>query len=296
MKTQIISILIFLLLFVACTDSESKKPLRERITVRQNQPVVQTETIAAGFTHLIGEWEYIETFSLSEDGTETIEIIDEFHTYLHPTLIIDRDGSMRARFYASFIGELVETETNLFSFENVIWQSEGEEGDHHYPIFLEYFPQTETIRYHRDSLVDYFIRKPHIRTEVELYLHTGSYKNHSVNIEGINFRDADSPDYHHLVFSANQTIYDFSYLAIEADISADEQIIFNKTKNMFSISKLTAYHEFIVNWIGLGTFPHRAISFVETDGTKRLYAINLNNADPEEDPRGPVFLTEITVN
>jgi hypothetical protein len=295
MKQQIISILIVLLIFVACSNSESNRKSSEKKLFRQDQLNAASNSPTNRLSHLHGEWEYIETYSITEDGTENLEIISEFSTYLHPTLTIDRDGTMRARFYTSFIGDLVETETNIFSFENVIWQSEGEEGDHDYPIFLEYFPETGFIRYNRDYLVDYFRKKTHKPAEIEIYLHTGPYKNNTVNVIDICYSDASSPNDYHLILTSDKTIYYFSYLAIMADVTDDEQIVFQQTEKMVTIDKLTAYHEFVVNWIGIGTFPHRAISFVETDGTQRFYAINQNHADPEEDSRGPIFLTEIKV-
>jgi len=85
-----------------------------------------------------------------------------------------------------------------------------------------------------------------------------------------------------LVIWANQTLSDFSVLALATDFGEDT-LGFRPTYGFGSVSVFSAGEAFVIeNYMGLGTFAHRGISFYDSDkGATRVFFFQENHAYPE---------------
>jgi len=87
-----------------------------------------------------------------------------------------------------------------------------------------------------------------------------------------------------LVIWANQALSDFSVLALAShELDDNDAWGFMPTFGFGSVSVLLPGEAFVIeNYMGLGTLPHRGISFTDTDGANtRVFFFSENHAYPE---------------
>ncbi|MCL2801195.1 MAG: hypothetical protein FWD28_05515 [Treponema sp.] len=107
----------------------------------------------------------------------------------------------------------------------------------------------------------------------------------------IEFDDKEAPKEQKIIFTANDTLRDFKYTALQLYFDHDIiRIVEHRVK--FQIDELLPEHPFVVNWMEIGTMPHAGISFLDKNNQRRYFSINANNADPEEGGTAPILLIE----
>ena len=89
-----------------------------------------------------------------------------------------------------------------------------------------------------------------------------------------------------LVIWANQTLFDFSVLALASD-EMEDVWGFKPTYGFGSVNVLSPGEAFVIeNYTGRGTLPHRGISFTDADGMNtRVFFFAENHAFPEHGDR-----------
>ena len=108
--------------------------------------------------------------------------------------------------------------------------------------------------------------------------------------------DESTSLYHRIIFNTTVILRDFRYGSIELVFDEEtERMVLGEFNPLHWEYELRPEHPFIVNWMDIGTMPHRAISFKDENDIIRLFAITTNNADPEEDERGIVLLIEYPI-
>jgi len=90
-----------------------------------------------------------------------------------------------------------------------------------------------------------------------------------------------------LVIWANQTLFDFSVLALALDDGLEDVWRFRPTYGFGSRSVLLAGEAFVIeNYMGLGTLPHRGVSFTDANGVDtHVFFFTENHAYPEHGGR-----------
>ncbi|MCL1862105.1 MAG: hypothetical protein FWF78_00890 [Defluviitaleaceae bacterium] len=101
---------------------------------------------------------------------------------------------------------------------------------------------------------------------------------HHADVRGVYGHDDGAT----LVIWANQTLLDFSVLALASDWLEDT-LMFKPTYGFGSLMVLPLGDAFVIeNYMGMGTLPHRGITFSDKNGENiRVFFFQENNAYPE---------------
>ena len=109
----------------------------------------------------------------------------------------------------------------------------------------------------------------------------------------VEFFDENTSQRQWLIFTTNVAVREFRYISLELVYDDDsEQFFIRENSVMYELDILLPHRPFIVNWMERGTFPHAGASFLDENNIRRYFFIGANNADPEEDPRGPILFIE----
>jgi len=109
---------------------------------------------------IYGEWNYVKTTSIDENGNETPYSIPEYD-FFPPFLDINVDGSMTARFYESLLnGRIVKVDAYRYTFMDVEGSGEGMTWEIYETFSIEYNPETGLLKYSQeDSSVFHYFQK-----------------------------------------------------------------------------------------------------------------------------------------
>jgi hypothetical protein len=178
-----ISVIVAMLLFVACKSGETSHPATDRtqtdeVTIVDNETIndeksVETETAVVEETKeetkvstpepagekafsIYGKWTYVRTAEFDDMGGETPIVIPEYEGTFKPTLEINKDNSIKATFYSSYTGTMSTVDSLNFIIENVVRSSEGEVETVDQRITLLYNPETKLLRYAYSGWFTYF--------------------------------------------------------------------------------------------------------------------------------------------
>jgi hypothetical protein len=188
-RVFIVAVIIAMLLFVACKGGDAKQTGTERtqttdvnvvdtektddeksdIGISNDEKSVEAETpqteekkeetkepvVETAFS-IYGTWTYVRTTEFDDMGGETPIVIPEYEGSFKPTLVINRDNTIRATFYSSYTGTMSTVDSLNFTIENVVRSSEGELETVDQVITLLYNPETKLLRYAYAGWFTYF--------------------------------------------------------------------------------------------------------------------------------------------
>jgi hypothetical protein len=98
----------------------------------------------------------------------------------------------------------------------------------------------------------------------------------------------------HIVFMTDAPVTDFRYLSVMSAKHVDwDHDHFFAFEEIYHLATFTPDKPFVVNYMGIGLLPHRAISFSDVDGTQRVLGISENHGFPDEGPETLMFFSDI---
>ena len=98
------------------------------------------------------------------------------------------------------------------------------------------------------------------------------------------FVEFDEAGYQRIVLATNIAVKSFKY--IEIGFNPDDDRMFFEKSVLYELQTLTPEKPFLVTWMGLGTMPHRGISFVDENNLTRYFLIHESGLD------GSLLVTE----
>jgi len=105
----------------------------------------------------------------------------------------------------------------------------------------------------------------------------------------VEFVEFDEEGYQKIVITTNVAVKDFKF--IEIGINFDPFYIYERSV-VYSMDELLPESPFVVTWLEQGTFPHRGISYLDDNHTRKYFSLSMNQAEPEESDRGMFLLNE----
>jgi len=131
--------------------------------------------------------------------------------------------------------------------------------------------------------------------KIQIDVATDEILNAFTNLYHANLATPDNSDGVTLVIWANQPLFNFSVVALAADWLEDsDEWGFMPTFEFGSVSDFLPGEAFVIeNYKGLGTLPHRGVSFTDENGENtRVFFFSENQAYPEVG-EGPWIIHEI---
>ncbi len=94
--------------------------------------------------------------------------------------------------------------------------------------------------------------------------------------DGFNITDSDSQV--HVLFSTSETVTDFKLLSLTLEDSENGDFTF-AAQEVYSLKELTPNQPLAAGLEFIGDIPNNGISYVDTDGVTRRYAVDMSGRD-----------------
>jgi len=291
-KTSVLTIsiiIITVMAFTACTRKTNTEHLirseetYERIESAGTPPQITSAQGDNQNNRLYGTW-------VNENTTTSNTLM-----FLEPNIFYEEGGTAiaggRNSFLYNFDGRtLTISQGNDHSHTQVTINGDiltmgPFDGDHdwHYNLFLW----------------GTFIKKSELISDTGLFLWDGKITVQIANNEILNkyhffeeFSDHNASQRQKIVFTTTTAVRDFRYISIRLVDDEQGRMNIHEDGTEYLIDEFLPGRPFVVNWMEAGSMPHRAISYIDENNTLKYFVIVANNAEPEEEMRGPVLLIE----